>query len=84
MINPEIYNIKTADNYTEEEITELLNLATDRNSYDYIIDRLYFIGTEGKRHKTCCDDIPVLTLRSYLRRRKREILKYDILDDPKI
>ena len=83
-MNKEIYTVKSADHYTKEEIVSLLSLATDQCSYDYLIDRLYFIGDGETRNKPLTDDVSILTLRSYLRRRKREMLKYDILDNPKL
>jgi len=81
MMDTRIYNVKSADHYTDDEIKALLDLATDQYSYDYLIDRLYFIGDGNTRNKPTTDSIPVLTVRSYLRRRKREMLNYDILDD---
>lgn len=48
-MNKDIYKIKTADNYTDEEIVNILNRTESQKEYDTAIDRLYILRGDGKR-----------------------------------
>lgn len=48
-MNKDIYKIKTADNYTDEEIVNILNKTESQKEYDIAIDRLYILRGDGKR-----------------------------------
>ena len=48
-MNKDIYKIKTADNYTDEEIVNILNRTESQKEYDIAIDRLYILRGDGKR-----------------------------------
>lgn len=48
-MNKDIYKIKTADNYTDEEIVNILNKTANQKEYDIAIDRLYILRGDGKR-----------------------------------
>lgn len=48
-MNKDIYKIKTADHYTDEEIVNILNKTESQKEYDIAIDRLYILRGDGKR-----------------------------------
>lgn len=48
-MNKDIYKIKTADNYTDEEIVDILDKTESQKEYDMAIDRLYILRGDGKR-----------------------------------
>lgn len=48
-MNKDIYKIKTADNYTDEEIVDILDRTESQKEYDMAIDRLYILRGDGKR-----------------------------------
>nr|DAI75704.1 MAG TPA: hypothetical protein [Bacteriophage sp.] len=48
-MNKDIYKIKTADNYTDEEIVNILHKTENQKEYDMAIDRLYILRGDGKR-----------------------------------
>lgn len=48
-MNKDIYKIKTADNYTDEEIVNILHKTENQKGYDMAIDRLYILRGDGKR-----------------------------------
>ena len=48
-MNKDIYKIKTADHYTDEEIVNILNRTESQKEYDTAIDRLYILRGDGKR-----------------------------------
>ncbi|ORT99658.1 hypothetical protein D081_1808 [Anaerovibrio sp. JC8] len=62
--------IKSAENYSEKEILELLESASNSYLYDYLIDRLYFYRPNKKNNTV--KDYSILTARQYMDRLKRE------------
>lgn len=48
-MNKDIYKIKTADHYTDEEIVDILHKTENQKEYDMAIDRLYILRGDGKR-----------------------------------
>nr|DAW02622.1 MAG TPA: hypothetical protein [Caudoviricetes sp.] len=48
-MNKDIYKIKTADHYTDEEIVSILDRTESQKEYDMAIDRLYILRGDGKR-----------------------------------
>lgn len=75
-----IYDVKPIKEYTDEEVADLLKLPKTQWQYDYLIDRLFFYDPdEVKKRRTL--EYPVLTARSLLRRSRRDILSYDVLED---
>lgn len=48
-MNKDIYKIKTADHYPDEEIVNILNKTESQKEYDIAIDRLYILRGDGKR-----------------------------------
>lgn len=68
-----IQKIKPYINYTNEEIINLLNLATNQFEYDYIIDRLYFtVTSKYRKHLKNRCEYSVLTATMLNKRRKRD------------
>ena len=48
-MNKDIYKIKTAAHYTDEEIVDILDKTESQKEYDMAIDRLYILRGDGKR-----------------------------------
>ena len=75
-----IYDVKPIKEYTDEEVADLLKMPKTQWQYDYLIDRLFIYDPdEVKKRRTL--EYPVLTARSLLRRSRRDILSYDVLED---
>lgn len=78
-MNKDIYKIKTADHYTNEEIVDILNKTESQKEYDIAIDRLYILRGDGKRRSKSDN---VRTQQQMQRRSEKELRWTDFNDLP--
>ena len=78
-MNKDIYIIKTADHYTDEEIVDILDKTKSQKEYDIAIDRLYILRGDGKRRSKSDN---VRTLQQKQRRSEKELRWTDFNDLP--